>query len=96
MLIFLLFSKDFPVEFLKILKKLLNKSGKMLKIAEKVDVIIVVSGNGVFADVAPLIRDKGVKFECCSFKDSMSEVLIEAVDQYHFLTEDHLYENTQE
>jgi uncharacterized LabA/DUF88 family protein len=69
---------------------------EMLRIAEKVDVIIVVSGNGVFADVAPLIREKGVKFECCSFKESMSEVLIEAVDQYHLLTEDHLYENAQD
>ncbi|MGB0953923.1 MAG: NYN domain-containing protein [Planctomycetota bacterium] len=65
----------------------------MLRIADKVDTIIVVSGNGVFADVAPLIRAKGVKFECCAFRESMSDLLIRAVDQYHLLSEDHLYQN---
>ncbi|PCJ52494.1 MAG: hypothetical protein COA70_12140 [Planctomycetota bacterium] len=65
----------------------------MLRIADKVDSIIVVSGNGVFADVAPLIRAKGTKFECCAFRESMSDVLIKAVDQYHLLSEDHLYQN---
>ena len=69
---------------------------EMLRIADKVDVIVVVSGNGVFADVAPLIQAKGVKFECCSFKESMSDHLISAVDQYHILTEEHLYENNQD
>ena len=63
----------------------------MLRIADKVDVIIIVSGNGVFADVAPLIKARGVKFECCAFRESMSDLLIRAVDHYHFLGEDHLY-----
>ena len=65
----------------------------MLRVADRVDVIIVVSGNGVFADVAPLIQAKGVKFECCAFRESMSDLLIRAVDQYHLLSEDHLYTN---
>lgn len=60
----------------------------MLRIADKVDVIIAVSGNGVFADVAPLIQAKGVKFECCAFRESMSDLLIRAVDQYHLLSEE--------
>ncbi|TAH34536.1 MAG: NYN domain-containing protein [Planctomycetota bacterium] len=63
----------------------------MLRIAEKVDVIIVVSGNGVFADVAPILQARGVKFEACAFRESLSDVLARAVDQYHILTEDHLY-----
>jgi uncharacterized LabA/DUF88 family protein len=74
----------------------LGMAMEMLRIADKVDVIVVVSGNGVFADVAPLIQAKGVKFECCSFKESMSDHLIGAVDQYHILTEEHLYENNQD
>ncbi|MDP7061335.1 MAG: NYN domain-containing protein [Planctomycetota bacterium] len=65
----------------------------MLRIADKVDVIIVVSGNGVFADVAPLIQAKGVKFECCAFRESMSDLLVRSVDQYHLLSEDHLYQS---
>lgn len=63
----------------------------MLRVAEKVDVVIVVSGNGVFADVAPILQARGVKFECCAFRESMSDLLLRAVDQYHVLTEDHLY-----
>jgi len=63
----------------------------MLRIADKVDAIIAVSGNGVFADVADTIRAKGVKFECCAFKDSMSDQLVRNVDQYHVLGEEHLY-----
>ncbi len=63
----------------------------MLRVAEKVDVIIVVSGNGVFADVADAVRAKGCKFECCAFRESLSDVLLRAVDQYHVLSEEHLY-----
>lgn len=63
----------------------------MLRVAEKVDVVIVVSGNGVFADVAPLLQARGVKFEACAFRESLSDVLARAVDQYHILSEDHLY-----
>jgi len=56
-----------------------------------VDVVIVVSGNGVFADVVPLLQARGVKVECCAFRESMSDQLMRSVDQYHLLTEDHLY-----
>jgi len=63
----------------------------MVRIAPKVDSIIAVSGNGVFSDVAELLRGQGVRFECCAFRESMSDVLIRSVDQYHTLSEDHLY-----
>jgi len=63
----------------------------MLRLAEKVDVIIVVSGNGVFADIAPMVRAKGCKFECCAFRESMSDLLVRAVDQYHNRSQDHHY-----
>ncbi|HEX9795250.1 MAG TPA: NYN domain-containing protein [Planctomycetota bacterium] len=63
----------------------------MLRIAEKVDVIIIVSGNGVFADIVPMLQAKGVKVECCAFRESMSEVLGRSVDQYHALSAEHLY-----
>lgn len=63
----------------------------MLRIADKVDSIIIVSGNGVFADIVPTLRAKGVKVECCAFKESMSDLLVRSVDQYHLLSEEHLY-----
>lgn len=69
----------------------LGMSMEMLRIAEKVDVIIIVSGNGVFADLVPTLRAKGVKVEACAFRESMSDLLQRAVDQYHLLGEEHLY-----
>jgi len=63
----------------------------MIRMADKVDVVIIVSGNGVFADVVPLLKTRGVKVECCAFRESMSDQLMRSVDQYHLLTEDHLY-----
>ena len=66
----------------------------MLRIADKVDSIIIVSGNGVFADIVPVLQARGVKVECCAFKESMSDLLIRNVDQYHVLGEEHLYGGT--
>lgn len=63
----------------------------MLRMAGKVDSIIIVSGNGVFADIVPTLQEQGVKVECCAFKESMSDLLARAVDQYHLLGEEHLY-----
>lgn len=63
----------------------------MLRLAERVDVIMIVSGNGVFADIVPSLRAKGAKVEACAFRESMSDVLLRAVDQYHLLGEEHLY-----
>ena len=65
----------------------------MMRVADRVDSIIIVSGNGVFADVVPTLQAKGVKVECCAFRESMSDLLLRAVDQYHLLSEDHLYQN---
>ena len=63
----------------------------MIIVTDAVFAVVAVSGNGVFSDVVPLIQAKGVKFECCAFRESMSDLLMRAVDQYHILTEDHLY-----
>jgi len=64
----------------------------MMAVADKVDTIICVSGNGVFADVADQIRSHGTRFEACAFRESLSDVLRESVDWYHLLSEEHLYE----
>jgi len=63
----------------------------MVRMAGKVDVILIVSGNGVFADVVPLLQAKGSKVECCSFSESLADQLRWSVDRYHLLNETHLY-----
>ena len=42
----------------------------MIKMAGKVDTIVVASGNGVFADAGRLIQSKGTRFDCCTFRQS--------------------------
>jgi len=66
---------------------------EMLAMADRVDAIVLASGNGVFADMAPLIKAKGVKFECCAFYEAFSDELRRAVDCYRVLGEGHLYSN---
>lgn len=63
----------------------------MIRIAEEVDTVIVEFGNGVFADGAPLLNAKGVRFECCGFMERMSTHLKDAVDRYWWLGEEHLW-----
>lgn len=62
-----------------------------LQMAEKVDVIMFVSGNGVYADIIPMINAKGCRVEVCAFRESMADTLMHACDQYHLLSEEHLY-----
>jgi len=62
----------------------------MIKMAGKVDTIVVASGNGVFVDAARLIKSNGTKFECCTFRRSVSKELLQVADAYHFLNQEHL------
>jgi len=64
---------------------------EMVAMADRVDAIVLASGNGVFADMAPLIKAKGVRFECCAFYQAFSEELRRTVDSYRVLGEEHLY-----
>lgn len=64
---------------------------EMLAVADKVDAIVLASGNGVFADMAPLLQAKGVKFECCAFYEAFRDELRGVVDYYRILSEEHLY-----
>ena len=63
----------------------------MIAMAKKVEAIIIVSGNGLFADIIPDIQAQGAKVEACAFRDSLADNLRLAVDWYHLLGEEHLY-----
>jgi uncharacterized LabA/DUF88 family protein len=73
----------------------LAMSMDMMAMADKVESIIIVSGNGMFADVIPALKAKGVKVEACAFRESMSDTLRNAVDWYHLLGEEHLHEDVE-
>jgi len=54
----------------------------MMLMAEKLDVAVLVSGDGDFARLARAVQDKGVRFELISFGISTSNDLINQVDHF--------------
>ena len=64
---------------------------RSIKMAGKVDTIVVASGNGVFADAGRLIQSKGTKFECCTFRQRVNKELLQVVDAYHSLNQENLH-----
>ena len=60
-----------------------------ISMAEKLDVMVLVSGDGDFVDMVNLMKSRGVVVEAISIKQSTSEDLIKAVNYYYPLeTED--------
>ena len=53
-----------------------------ISIAEKVDVIVIVSGDGDFTDLARYLKSRGVLVEVVSFEENTSQDLIEVADIY--------------
>jgi len=53
-----------------------------ISISEKIDVAVLVSGDGDFSDLAYHLKSRGVLVEVISFLGSTNEDLINAVDFY--------------
>lgn len=53
-----------------------------ISMAEKVDVAILVSGDGDFKDLVRYLQTKGVKVEVAAFKQTAARELIEACDEF--------------
>lgn len=49
-------------------------------LAEKIDIIVIVSGDGDFSDLVYHLKNRGVGIEAISFMESTNEDLIKAVD----------------
>lgn len=54
----------------------------MMLLAQNLDVVVLVSGDGDFARLVKAIQDKGVRFELISFGISTSNELIGLVDRF--------------
>ncbi|NBV42573.1 NYN domain-containing protein [bacterium] len=54
-----------------------------ISIADKIDVAVLVSGDGDFSDLVYHLKSRGVLVEGLSFLGSTNEDLIKAVDFYH-------------
>ncbi len=60
-----------------------------ISLAEKLDIIVIVSGDGDFTDLVYHLKGKGVYVEAISFRRSTNDDLIKAVDE-HIQIEDDL------
>ncbi len=57
-----------------------------IAMAEKVDVAILATGDGDFADLVKYLHTKGVKVEIAAFKQTAAKELIEKADEFIDLT----------
>lgn len=61
-----------------------------LALAEKVDVMVILTGDTDFVPLAHALKSKGVKVEIMSFRETTGKELIEAADIYIEITDDML------
>lgn len=61
-----------------------------ITISDKIDVAVLVSGDGDFSDLVYHLRSRGVLVEAISFLGSTNEDLIKAVDFYFPIENDML------
>ncbi len=59
----------------------------MISLAEKLDVVVLVSGDGDFVDLVNLLKTMGPEVEVFSFPHNTARDLMEAADQYFAITE---------
>ncbi len=59
----------------------------MISLADKLDVVVLVSGDGDFVDLVNLLKTMGPKVEVFSFPHNTARDLMEAADEYYPITE---------
>ena len=59
-----------------------------IKMAGKLDVVIIVSGDGDYVPLVEYLQNIGVQVEAIAFGESSSHLLIEAVDDFTDLSKD--------
>ncbi len=59
----------------------------VLRMEPKIDVAVLVSGDGDFVPLIEFGRDKGLRMEVMSFRESTSSALVEVADQFTNLSD---------
>lgn len=60
----------------------------ILRFEPKIDVAVLVSGDGDFVPLVEFAKEKGVRLEVISFRESTSKALIESADSFFDLSSD--------
>lgn len=59
-----------------------------IQLADKVDTIIIMSGDSDYVDLVRHLKSKGVRVEIASVRSTTSPVLVEEADYYHEITKE--------
>lgn len=62
-----------------------------LRVAPRVDVVVLVTGDGDFVPLAQALAAEGVAVEVACFRESASDSLVQIADDLHLLGRDNLY-----
>lgn len=60
----------------------------ILRLEPKIDVAILVCGDGDFVPLVKFARERGIRMEIMAFRESTSSALIEEADSFHDLSQD--------
>jgi uncharacterized LabA/DUF88 family protein len=63
-----------------------------VKLAEKVDTIVIFSGDSDYCELVEYLKASGVRVEIVAMKESASRVLLEKADGHYFLTKEDVFE----
>ena len=63
-----------------------------VKLAEKVDTIVIFSGDSDYCELVDYLKGTGVRVEIVAMKDSASKHLLERADGHYFLTKEDIFE----
>ena len=66
-----------------------------VKLADKVDTIIIFSGDSDYCDLVDYLKGAGVRVEIVTMKDAASRVLIEKADGHYFIQKEDVFEFTE-
>lgn len=66
-----------------------------VKLAEKVDTIIIFSGDSDYCDLVDYLKATGIRVEIVTMKEAASKFLIEKADDHYFIQEEDLFTFTQ-
>ena len=65
-----------------------------VKLADKVDTIIIFSGDSDYCDLVDYLKGAGVRVEIVTMRDAASRILIEKADGHYFIQKEDVFEFT--
>lgn len=64
---------------------------KATQLASKVDTIIILSGDSDYVDLVKHLKGDGVRVEIAAVEETTSKYLLEVVDYFHPITDEHVF-----